>query len=307
MDGAVNTRSPGVLVGEGRTAKPRRDYNWKRVSRTDPDASVVTRPVIGTGLFYKEHFTVDSSRVITAVQVTSGATDDAAPVAALLDQQPVTPKVFCADSNYGVPDVYADLKRRRIRPVIPRRTPHMHKPRPGHIHASAFRYDPEKDIYICPQNRNLRRITFEAKLQRYHYRPRISDCQQCSLKKVCTQGKSVRTVTRAKEQDAIEWALRQLGTAEATTTMRERSVIAEGTVGEAKTLHGLRRASCRGLEKVGIQAVLIAAVQNMKRLVRRCSAITKRRILLASHGILRRGLILFFSWSSATAPSLTVT
>lgn len=137
------TVCPAAPARRGRPAKPRRDYNWQHVSRTDPDASVITRPVIGTGLFYRQHFTVDSSRVITAVQVTSGA------------------------------------------------------------------------------------------------------------------------------QEAIAWAMRYVGTAEAKTILKERSVIAEGTVGEDKVLHGLRRANCRVLDKVTIQALFTTAVQNMKRLARR--------------------------------------
>ena len=41
----------------------------------------------------------------------------------------------------------------------------------------------------------------------------------------------------------------------------------EGMHGEAKTQHGLRRAVRRGLSNVAIQAYLIAAVINLKRLV----------------------------------------
>ena len=37
--------------------------------------------------------------------------------------------------------------------------------------------------------------------------------------------------------------------------------------GEAKTQHGLRRAVCRGLSNVAIQAYLTAEVINLKRLV----------------------------------------
>jgi len=44
--------------------------------------------------------------------------------------------------------------------------------------------------------------------------------------------------------------------------------MAEGVVAGAKGFHGLRRDLHRGLAKFKIQALLIASVQNLKRLVR---------------------------------------
>ena len=43
--------------------------------------------------------------------------------------------------------------------------------------------------------------------------------------------------------------------------------MAEWVVAEAKGFHGLRRALHRGLAKFKIQALLIASVQNLKRLM----------------------------------------
>ncbi len=252
----------------GRPPKPRRVYNRQYVSKTDPDASMVSRPMIGKGLFYKQHFTVDSSRVITAVSVTSGIVEDHTQVRGLLDKQPVAPKRFSADSHYGVPGVYGELKRRGILPAIPRRSPQARKPRPGHLPPSAFRYDWERDVYICPQDKSLRRVAFDPRYQRYHYRPRHPDCRGCPLRKACSTEKTVRNVFRYKEEDALEWGMAHLETREAEELLIERRVLAEGVVGEAKTQHGLRRAICRGLDKVTIQALLTASVQNLKRLLK---------------------------------------
>lgn len=67
---------------------------------------------MGKGLFYNKHFTVDCSRVITALRVTPAAVEDYTQVGEFLDKQPVLPKKFCADSHWGVPEVYGELKRR---------------------------------------------------------------------------------------------------------------------------------------------------------------------------------------------------
>ena len=49
--------------------------------------------------------------------------------------------------------------------------------------------------------------------------------------------------------------------------MRKRKVWVEPLFAEAKEWHGLRRFRLRGLEKVNIQAQMIAAGQNLKRLL----------------------------------------
>jgi hypothetical protein len=51
--------------------------------------------------------------------------------------------------------------------------------------------------------------------------------------------------------------------------MRKRKVWVEPLFAEAKDWHGLRRFRLRGAEKVNIQAQLIAAGQNLKRLLSR--------------------------------------
>jgi len=52
-----------------------------------------------------------------------------------------------------------------------------------------------------------------------------------------------------------------------TKAMRKRKMWVEPLVAEAKDWHGLRRFRLRGAEQVNIQAQLIAAGQNLKRLL----------------------------------------
>src|SRR5215470_3922790 len=113
--------------------------NSQRVSRTDPEASIISRRGLGTMLAYKQHFTVDSlRRVVTAVEVTPAATEDCEQVPQLLDQQPLWPREFCGDSHYGVPKVYAELQRRGILAAIPRCSPQSRRPKADRLSAAAF-------------------------------------------------------------------------------------------------------------------------------------------------------------------------
>jgi transposase len=227
----------------GGHAKRRRTLNSQRVSRTDPDASLTARRGLGIMLAYKQHFTVDSHRrVVTAVEVTPAAAQDAEQVPRLLDQQPLLPQEFWADSHYGVPKVYAELRQRGIWAAIPRCSPQSRRPKPGRLSTAAFRYVPEGDVYLCPQGRELRRVAYEARWDRDHYRPRESDCRSCPLRLACSTPKTVRTVIHYPEQETLEWAEAYLTSPQGRQTWAQRGVMAEWVVAEAKGFHGLRRA-----------------------------------------------------------------
>lgn len=267
-DGTAIGEGSCTCVKRGRKPKPRRVTNILQVSLTDPDASIVTRPGVGTLLAYKDHFTVDGShRVVTAVEVTPGACEDYRQVLQLLDRQPRRPRELCADSNYGVAEIYGELKRRGILPVIPRRSPQSRKPKPGRVPISAFEYIRERDVYRCPRGRELKKTAYDARWNQYHYRPRTADCRGCPQRLSCSTSKTVRTIVRYPDQEAIEWALAYYESPRGQETFSQRCVIAEWVIAEAKGFHGLRRAVCRGVEKMKIQALLVATVQNLKRLM----------------------------------------
>ena len=50
--------------------------------------------------------------------------------------------------------------------------------------------------------------------------------------------------------------------------MRRRKIRAEGTFADAANNHGFKRSRWRGLEKMRIQNVLIATIQNARKLIR---------------------------------------
>jgi len=269
--GQISGPPPAKRKGRPRTARAL--YNRERVSATDPEASIVSRANFPLAPRYKHHFTVDGGGVITAVKVTPAAVGDHVPVSELLKRQPVIPRQFCADSHYGVSEIYRDLRDRGIIAIIPRRAAFVRKARPGHIPMDAFKYDAGKDVYICPRGKPLARVYFDETHHRYHYRPRESDCDRCPVRDNCSTKRSVRTLHRYPNQDAIEWGIAHWQAPSSKKILRRRSVVAEGTIAEAKVLHGLRRAVCRGLSKVSIQSLLTASVQNLKRLINRRPAV----------------------------------
>ena len=234
------------------------------MSRTDPEASYVARK--GKRMFsYKHHFTIDrKERVITAVVMTPGAITEDQVLEELLDRQPVEIKEICADSQYGTADNYAMCWKRDIVPTFPRRSRHFNR---SILSPKKFTYDEKKDVFICPSGKELRRITYDKRNRRWHYRARGSACRLCSLKSVCSPNTKYRSIVRHEDQEYVEKSLNWLESPSAKLSIKERGCYAEWSIAEAKSLHGLSKTRYRGLERVAIQGLMTASVQNIKRLL----------------------------------------
>lgn len=83
----------------------------------------------------------------------------------------------------------------------------------------------------------------------------------------CTTSQRGRRIGRRLDEEHLERVRGCHETAAYAKAMRKRKVWVEPLFAEAKAWHGLRRFRLRGLEKVNIQAQVIAAGQNLKRLL----------------------------------------
>src|SRR5207249_6389625 len=130
---------------------------------------------------------------------------------------------------------------------------------------SHFAYDAESDEYRCPQSQPLRRYTakYEAEVTVYRAAPAI--CNSCPVKAACTDSDRGRTLQRSFWAEYLERVQGYHQTKPYRKAMRKRSVWVEPLFGEAKQWHGLRRFRLRGLEKVNIEGLGVAAGQNLKR------------------------------------------
>jgi hypothetical protein len=88
------------------------------------------------------------------------------------------------------------------------------------------------------------------------------------MKGECTGSKSGRHIFRSFFQDYLDKAEAYRQTEAYQKAMRKRSVWVEPLFGEAKEFHRLRRFRLRRLLKVNIEGVMIAAGQNLKRLIK---------------------------------------
>lgn len=130
-----------------------------------------------------------------------------------------------------------------------------------------FQYDAAHDVYLCPAGKELafsRRQTTETSRR---YRARPSDCNACPLKAQCTTGRQGRSLCRDVDEVILDRVRAYRKTEAYRKAIRKRSVWVEPLFAEGKDWHGMRRFRLRRLWRVNCEALLIAAGQNLKRLL----------------------------------------
>jgi len=87
------------------------------------------------------------------------------------------------------------------------------------------------------------------------------------VKAACTASDHGREIGRPFDADYLDRVRGYHGTEAYQKAMRKRKVWIEPLFGEAKQWHGMRQFRLRGLAKVNIEGLFIAAGQNLKRLL----------------------------------------
>lgn len=239
-----------------------------RVSQTDPDARLMTkngRTVLG----YKDHRAVDDRcGIITATETTDAARADGSMLETVLDRHEANTgtaaETVAADKAYGTGENYHTLRGRQVQPCIP----HAGRAgRPGCFPPERFAYDREHDEYVCPAGERLRRSDRKPVKGGYRYYTGRGVCGRCPLKAQCTKGRR-RQIVRHQYQEDIEWADAALGSGRRAQLRRRRMHRMEGSFGDAAARHGFKQARWRGVENVRLQNLLIATIQNVRKLVK---------------------------------------
>ena len=254
-------------------SKKSRRSNQHYQSKTDPDSRMVNKPGKPSGLYYKTHYCSDSkSRIITDVLTTyadRGDTEDLLEVYLRAEKRlkklGLSIEEISADKGYCSGKNLREFEQREIKTFIPSQ---QYVNTNGKINNREFRYEEEKDIFICPNQKELRFYTYQKKKQRNRYKAKEEDCSGCRLKQLCCPKGKSRSVSQTiyyKEYERLE---RRLKTPEARHASVIRKTVSEGLFAEAKMYHRLRKFMTRGIDKAQKRSYMIASVQNLKRLIR---------------------------------------
>ena len=243
----------------------------KRVSTTDPDARL-GRKYGKTTLGYKDHRSVDDNHgIVTATVTTPANINDEKVLPEVIDrhQKNTNSKVntAVADKAYGIGENYKYLYQNGITPCI------SHKRSKSRCHRDfnydKFFYDKDNDCYICPADNKLKRHQFQKDKNSISYKAQRKVCEQCPYFEKCVSSKkSGRQIQRNLNTEYIQWADNCLDKSKRKYLMTRRKYKAEGSFADASNNHGFKQTRFRGIEKVKIQNLMIAAIQNLRKLLK---------------------------------------
>jgi len=276
------------------------------VSATDPDAKPMRNTRSKAKLGYHSQYVVDGgrARIILATLVTSAAVMENSPMLDLVRwvrfRWHLRPKQATGDTAYATLENIKGLEDDGIKAYMP--LPNWSR-RPGYYGQEEFTYLPERDVYVCPQGQELARKRSSRADNAHFYRADAWACNACPAQSACTNSAKGRTIRRPFDQGYVERVRSYHETRACKRAIKKRQVWVEPLFAEAKTLHGLRRFHLRGIEKVNMEDLMIAAGQNLKRLLRHMGTGPASQALLTALSIRLHAL---FSRSAAAGRSLSI-
>ena len=198
--------------------------NDRRVSTTDPDAAIVRDG--GPKLAYHTHRAVDEAHeVITATRSTPGDANEAHLLPTLMDDHQAhtgqAVETVVADSKYGTVENWLGCQDRGVEAHIADlgQAAQKRNRKRGIFTEERFRYDPDRDVYVCPAGEELTRRGRDRANDHIIYGARPSTCAGCALRTPCTNSKAGRTLRRHERQADLE---RMRGRARSPSAKRDR-------------------------------------------------------------------------------------
>ena len=193
---------------------------------------------------------------------------------ALIDQHEANTRqkveTAVADHKYGTIENYVACQQRGITTYMGDAASRQNNARcQGIFPDTAFLYDAESDTYRCPAGETLRPRAWHRIRRTKEYIAAKGVCAACPLRAQCTRASYGRTVKRHEHQEALNRARQQAHSPAARRARRRRQHLAEVSFADATNNHHFKRARWRRLWRQQIQDHLIAAIQNVRILLRR--------------------------------------
>lgn len=252
-----------------------------RVSVSDPEARVMMHSDGTLQLSYNAQISADAAHgLIVGVAITQEANDSAQllPAVGRIEQQlKKKPQQIVADGGYTTRDNIEKMAGREIDFLgsMGREQMPSGATAPNRLPPSAFIYQPETNLYVCPEGKLLRPQGRHSKTKRwgqtaYLYEAKISDCQPCVRKPECCPGNQShgRGVLRTQESAAVLAFREKMTSAQARRHYRRRGRVVEFCHAWIKSKLGLRQFHVRGLAKVQAELLWACLTYNLQQWIR---------------------------------------
>lgn len=238
-----------------------------QISLTDPDSRAM-KVRIGTDVCYNVQTAVDDKhKLIVAVEVTNEPTDRnwLSPMAIEAKTvMEVETLAVVADKGYSSAREVEACVEANITPYLPKPETSANKAL-GLFTKDDFRYDRERDLYVCPAGEELsfRHASHEKGRDVRYYRTYA--CSRCALRSQCTRNSQSRRISRSANEHVLEEMNARV--AANPQILRKRKAIVEHPYGTIKRWMNQAYFLMKGLPKVRGEFSLSALAYNLKRVL----------------------------------------
>lgn len=186
--------------------KTMEESGLEKINLTDPDCAIM-HSVQGSHASYNVQSVVDDKHGLMVQIEAVNDTSDVNQFGRQIDQanqnleEPC--KVGCADAGYADTEELKKIDKQGIEVVVPSQRQALHNQEDKPFGKSHFRYDKEKDCYVCPAGKELGYVGRDHKNGKRDYRISMAGiCQSCEHWGRCTTAKLGRKIVRlAHEED----------------------------------------------------------------------------------------------------------
>jgi IS5 family transposase len=243
----------------------------KVISPVDPCSAWTAKANKRVQFGYGLNYLIDIEyAIVVDVEATPARTyDEVAATKTMIERTEETlglkPDRLVADTAYGTGKFLGWLVGTGITPHIP--VWEKSDREDGTFSRSDFRFDRERNVYICPADKLLKTTGNVGSDHIVRYRASKRDCTACPLKPQCCPNTPSRKVTRDVHEEARDYARTLMGTPEFDKSRDERKKV-EMRFAHLKTHHRFERMRLRGLSGARDEFHLAAIVQNLKTLAK---------------------------------------
>jgi len=267
------TRAVAEFLGALDDEEPQADRKLPKViSPVDPGSAWTAKANKRVQFGYGLNYLIDlENAVIVDVEATPARTyDEVAATKVMIkrteDRLGLKPHRLAADTAYGTAKFLGWLLGTGIAPHIP--VWDKSRRDDGTLSRGDFAFDPDRNIYTCPQGKPLRTTGRVHDGRTLLYRASKRDCEACPLKPRCAPNSPERKIPRDVNEHARDFARSLAGTEPFDRSRRERKKV-EMRFAHLKTHHRFERMRLRGLSGARDEFHLAAIAQNLKTLASR--------------------------------------
>ena len=241
----------------------------KSINTTDPDCAMIHGRQ-GSHAGYNAQTVVDEKHGLIVSSDVVNENNDLHQFAEQINQAEKTlekkPETGCADAGYSSIKELAKIDNQGIKVIVPSSRQASGK-QAGPFDRCNFKYDKDRDIYICPEGKILRYYRTDVKRAQKKYRAEAGVCKRCRNFGLCTISRRSRRVIRKADEELAEKLAAQYEQPQSQKIYELRKQKAELPFGHIK--HNLKAGGflLRGLAGVKAEMSVLASCFNIARMI----------------------------------------